>query len=1683
MDQKKLSFFKNRKFKRVILPFGLTLLLGMIMMFSMPTVAKSAGETKPLLPDIYNNNTVHTQNMTYDNISYRAQYSEPPQTQLLVQLSMLASDSTWSVDQIALLQANGATAIFTFDTGLLGGWAWYAPYIQYTVWPSLNVFETPTDRPDLFKEEIYMSALQTKLKLYELGEVHSRALIVPNLPGNTILDSITASVVQPPNDDLNWGQRSDYGWRDSLAVFNPNLLIKFGVDRPTVVQNWPSASSIISGQTLASSNLTGGLVISQAAQAISMPYKAGITGTFNWENASQQIITNNTIVNVGFDTTYANFLNPALIEVSVPVRAAVVTLNKSGGTGGDASAAGWFNSLLANTTIPTKTGYDFKGYFSAPTGGTQYYNSSGVGVKNWDIAADTTLYAQWEESISVAAISAPSAILSGGKLSLTNPDVVGTTTAKGWEYSANGTTNWIGFDPTVRIFSASENQYSIRYYATNGTNTAYSNAVKITVTKYASALIIEADKTSTTYPGSILLTATLSGVNNFTEKIVKFYDGETFLGQRYVDSSGITDLLAANPTAGNHSYSVLFEGDTNNSSVSSTNINTTVSKGTQTAATFESTADINKTYGAPNFTLPNVSGGSSTGEYSYRSNNTEVATVSGNTVSVNGAGEATIYVKRNGDANYNDSAEASVRVIVAPKSVTIGGMNAYNKTYDGNDTAEIYTGSSSMEGIINFDDVQIDYTNAIAKFADQNVASSISVSFSGFGLTGTKAGNYELVAQPAGVHGQIYQREVTISGITANNKVYDGTPSAVLNLSNVVFNNIIDGDSLSLSATGIFEDANAGINNTVNINNLLLGGTSVSNYKLAGSGNQTTTTASIIPKTIVITPDAGQSKNYGKADGVLTFTHPGYIVEEIAGFTGYLGRTAGETVGSYPINLGTLALDDNEAFKATNYTIELSGATVNYTINSVLATADDYTVTGNEDGWNNQDLNITPRGDYAQISIDRINWSNSIILSVEGDPSTVEFYLKQADGTTTEKVTYTYKLDKTAPTATISQNENSWTKFLNNITFGLFFKDTQTVTISGADVDGSGIASTAYYIKEVEDNKLALEITFDQAKAYTYTEGTEFNISPDKNIVVFAKIVDNAGNITYMNSQGMVFDETAPVISGITNGQTYYTTKEINVTDTNLDNITINSDKLIGNTIPGDVDITYVVVATDKAGNITTYTVIMKSINSLSTTIDSLYEKNVKSSDKGAIENVKANVAAVNLDTATQAEKDKLQEITDKCNALLTKISTIANEIDTVSTKLGDTIKANAKSSDIARLGEVKTELERLLATDNLTDGEKANLESKLTITNEAIAEIVKVEDEISVVTTKLGDTTAANGKSSDIVRLGEVKIELERLLETDNLTDEEIESLEGNLAITNEAIAKIDELGKAIANALAPISNITQNNVVKTDGSKIDKGINDLQKILIDYATNLTDAEKAMINTQIKNIQELSKVLDEVKTVEDLIIALPNEIEKARDSFNKLSVHQQKLIDSALLTKLDEFLNPIMKSVIIHEATGIKIEGINGTAFNPRTILVLTPIIDTEGFALLDENQEMLQLYDIKFLLNGIEIQPEGNIKITLILTAEQQEYQNLKVVYIADDGTVTIMPSEINGDEVSFITDHFSHYGIIGTRADVSGVDNRMPGTLESIAYIVLASVAVTATAILIIKKREKDTNNQTK
>ena len=115
------------------------------------------------------------------------------------------------------------------------------------------------------------------------------------------------------------------------------------------------------------------------------------------------------------------------------------------------------------------------------------------------------------------------------------------------------------------------------------------------------------------------------------------------------------------------------------------------------------------------------------------------------------------------------------------------------------------------------------------------------------------AGNNDYMGvEPASIEVTIAKKPVTVSGITAAGKVYDGTKNADIDTSKATFNGIVEGDKLTISAQSSFADPNAGAEKTVHISELELGGESVANYELAPEGQQASATASITKKAVII---------------------------------------------------------------------------------------------------------------------------------------------------------------------------------------------------------------------------------------------------------------------------------------------------------------------------------------------------------------------------------------------------------------------------------------------------------------------------------------------------------------------------------------------------------------------------------------------------------------------------------------------------------------------------------------------------------------------------------------------------------------------------------------------------------------------------------------------------------------
>ena len=173
------------------------------------------------------------------------------------------------------------------------------------------------------------------------------------------------------------------------------------------------------------------------------------------------------------------------------------------------------------------------------------------------------------------------------------------------------------------------------------------------------------------------------------------------------------------------------------------------------------------------------------------------------------------------------------------------------------------------------------------------------------------------------------------------------------------------------------------------------------------------------------------------------------------------------------------------------------------------------------------------------------------------------------------------------PTGEIVMGINKWQEFLNELTSGLFFKDTQEVTINAAD--NSGIVFASYLVTDQD-------LSEEELKSLVYRGYDEpFRIEPNGEYIVYVMLVDASLNITYLRSDRLTLDNVQPVISGIENGKTYCGARTVAITEKYIDTVTVN-----GTTVELDESDSFrlapanggqKIIVADKAGNTTEMTV------------------------------------------------------------------------------------------------------------------------------------------------------------------------------------------------------------------------------------------------------------------------------------------------------------------------------------------------------------------------------------------------------------------------------------------------------------------------------------------------------------
>ena len=177
------------------------------------------------------------------------------------------------------------------------------------------------------------------------------------------------------------------------------------------------------------------------------------------------------------------------------------------------------------------------------------------------------------------------------------------------------------------------------------------------------------------------------------------------------------------------------------------------------------------------------------------------------------------------------------------------------------------------------------------------------------------------------------------------------------------------------------------------------------------------------------------------------------------------------------------------------------------------------------------------------------------------------------------------------PTGEIIIGTNKWREFLNTLTFGLFFKDTQEVTINASDNSGTVFISYLVTDRDLSETELGSLVY----RAYE----EPFRIDPNGEYIVYAMLVDESLNITYLRSDRVTLDNVQPVIDGIEDGKTYCEAQTVTVDEKYVDTVTVN-----GTAVTLDENNSFTlapadgeqrIVVTDKAGNTAEMTVTVNN--------------------------------------------------------------------------------------------------------------------------------------------------------------------------------------------------------------------------------------------------------------------------------------------------------------------------------------------------------------------------------------------------------------------------------------------------------------------------------------------------------
>ena len=590
------------------------------------------------------------------------------------------------------------------------------------------------------------------------------------------------------------------------------------------------------------------------------------------------------------------------------------------------------DAIYANGALTVESGT------ISATGGNRGIAANGINLNGGKIVATGTgergygIYCDnlpWLSASSVSINSGITSLIASGTLGAVYGGVANALEGLGWS-------NITGTDGQETIAVAAEarsleykkvafvsHTHSFTYSASGATITATCSADDCTLTDSKATLTIAAPDNLTYDTNAKAAVITDANAIRGTAKV----QYQTKNGSTYGEA---TETAPTN--AGTYKASITVGGATASVEYTIAKADPTCTAPTGLTATYGQTlADV---------TLTNPSGNTA-GTWAWADSRTSVGNAGTNTFKASFVPTDT--------TNYNTKTNIDVSVTVAKKEVTVSGIKANNKVYDGSCNATIDTSRATISGALSGDTLTV---SADASFSDKNVGEDKTVYLSNITLGGESASNYTLASsgQQETTEASITAKEVTISGITANNKVYDGTTAATVNYTSATIQGMVSGDDLSIYtdfASSNFADKNVGNNKTVTISSLTFTGYDAANYTVGS----VTVTANITAKEVGLTWSNTELTYNGKAQ------------KPTATATGLAGQdTCTVTVVGEQTNAGNNYTATAQSLSNSNYKLPENKTTA-FKINKASQTAPAAPTEASKT-INSITLNEIPNGEY-----------------------------------------------------------------------------------------------------------------------------------------------------------------------------------------------------------------------------------------------------------------------------------------------------------------------------------------------------------------------------------------------------------------------------------------------------------------------------------------------------------------------------------------------------------------------------------------------------------------------------------------------------------------------------------------------------------------------------------------------